>query len=171
MSDQTQKPVVPDEMPPEAPAELHAKRETLMTQLESDAKTSSGTVQQSLRVMVQLLNSCRPGGTMEPELDASIRRVFQQLEKEGVTEWPPSLMSSVQWMQDYLVARGLPRSEGGAEVGANVPGAGSKDVFERAQSKMSLTGEQAPPAVTGNAPQEGGVKNWQLNPGLGKVRG
>jgi hypothetical protein len=170
MTDQTQKPVVPAEMPPEAPAELHSKRETLMTQLEADAKTSSGTVQQSLRVMVQLLNSCRPGGTMEPELDASIRRVFQQLEKEGITEWPPSLLGSVQWMQDYLTARGLPRSESGAEVGNTVPGAGSKDVFERAQAKMSLTGEQAPPAAD-STPKEGGVKNWQLNPGLGKVRG
>lgn len=174
MTTNTEKIAVPAEMPPEAPAELHAKREKIVAGLDAEAKTATGTMQQVLRIMSQVLNNCRPGADIDSNLDNSMRTAFQRLEAEGATTpWPTVLVQSIEWMQSYLDARGFPLKEEAAASkpapAAAVQGAGARDVFEKASTKISLTGEQ--PIATGGTSAEGGLKNWQLNPGLGKVRG
>lgn len=180
MTTNTEKFTVPTEMPPEAPADLQGKREGIVAGLEAEAKTATGTMQQVLRVMAQVVHNCRPDAQMDSNLDNSMRTAFQRLEKEGVTApWPTVLVSAIEWMQAYITARGFPLKDEAvaaspvaqpAQAGAPaVQGAAVRDVFESASSKMSLTGEAAPASPGGSA--EGGLKNWQLNPSLGKVRG
>ncbi len=173
MTTNTDKIAVPAEMPPEAPAELHAKREKLVAGLDAEAKVATGTMQQVLRIMSQFLNNCRPGAEIDSNLDNSIRTAFQRLEAEGsTTPWPTVLVQSIEWMQAYLEARGFPLKDEAAATkpAPAVQGSGARDVFEKASTKISLTGEQ-PIATTEGGNAQGGLKNWQLNPSLGKVRG
>lgn len=173
MTDQTQKPAVPAEIP-EAPPELQAKRQPIVDALEEVSKTATGQLQPVLRVMAKVLHNCRPGATTDPDTDRAMREAFQRYEPEMTKNpWPPVLEEAVAWMQDYLAARGfLPGDQSfpPRESENAVQGAGAQDVFEKVSNKPSLTGEQ--PVTPGTPPSsEGSLKNWQLNPGIGKVRG
>lgn len=171
---------IPTAMPPEAPPELQAKREGIVSRLEAATKTTTGTVPQVLRVMAQVINNCRPGAELDGLLDQALREAFQRYEPEMATNpWPPVLVEAVQWMQDYLDARGFGSGEeaavGAPAAGAPaaVQGSKSRDLFEKVSaSRPSLTGEvPVAPAGSNEKAPDGSLKNWQLNPGLGKVRG
>lgn len=171
MTTSNEKPVIPADFPPEAPAELQAKREGIVAALEAEASTASGNLQQVLRVLAQTVNNCRPDAQLDFQLDMALRQAFQRYEPEmGHSPMPKALVDGVAWMQEYVQARGFPVSTEGSIPAQKVQGSGATDVFEKVQNKMSLTGEQPAVAPQGEA-QEGGLKNWQLNPGLGKVRG
>jgi hypothetical protein len=95
--------------------------------------------------------------------------------------WPAVLVESVEWMQAYLTARGFPIQEpvaaapvDAAPAARGLQGSASRDLFEKVStSKATLTGEVpvAGAADPGAKAPDGSLKNWQLNPGLGKVRG
>lgn len=173
MSDQSQKPEIPTQMPPDAPEELQAQRQAIVDGLEAASKTATGALQPVLRVMAQVLHSCRPGSSLDGGFDRGMREAMQRYEPEmAKNPWPPVFEDAVRWMQDYLTARGFktgdqsypPRPEK-----ATNRVAGALDMFEKISSGMpSLSGE-AP--VGPRSTDAGSVKNWQLNPGIGKVRG
>lgn len=174
MTTSNEKPVIPADFPPEAPAELQAKREGIVAALDEEARNATGNLQAVLRVLSQTVNNCRPGATLDFQLDMALRQAFQRYEPEmGRGPMPKALIDGVAWMQEYVQARGFPVDTEGsipAQPAQKVQGGAATDVFEKVQNKMSLTGEQ--PAVSPpEEGQQGGVKNWQLNPGLGKVRG
>lgn len=181
---------VPKEMPPEAPESLVAKRDTLIAELEKAAKDSTGTLQQVLRKMVTLLNSTKPGAPYNPQSMQDVKDAFTRYSQdtEAVAKpRPPVLMESVEWMQQYLASRGFPVQ--GAAPAASAPAAakpaaaagkgGAKDSFESGGAKSaarSLGGDVPPPPAAQQQEQQPqkdleSMKNWMLNPGLGKVKG
>ncbi|WNG45662.1 hypothetical protein F0U60_17305 [Archangium minus] len=175
---------VPAEMPPAAPADLVAKRDHIIAELEKAAKDASGTLQQVLRKMVTLLASTKPGAPYNPQSLQDVKDAFTRYSQdpEAVAKPRPAiLMESVEWMQAYLASRGFPVA--GAAPAASAPAAskpasaakGAKDSFESggSQHARSLGGDVPVPPGQPNKEQEQleSMKSWMLNPGLGKVKG
>jgi hypothetical protein len=182
----TNKPNVPAEMPPAAPNEILAKRDQIIAELEKAAKDTTGTLQQVLRKMVTLLTSTKPGVPHSNQALQDVKDAFTRYSQDPealAKPRPAILMESVEWMQAYLASRGFPVQAASASAApapaASKPAAGAKggkDSFESggAQRARSLTGEAPPPpAGQQNESQEQleSMKNWMLNPGLGKVKG
>lgn len=184
----TQKPVVPAEMPPEAPAELIAKREPLAAELEKAAKATSGTLQQVLRKMQVLLSQTKPGSSLDGQLYQDVKDAFTRYAKDTAAgPAPASLMQAVDWLQAYLSARGFAASaEPAASTGAPAsaaPRAAVKggDAFDSGDSSArarTLTGEVplSPEAAKSLDPkseqqQMESFKAWMKNPSLGKLKG
>lgn len=175
---------VPAEMPPEAPPELLAKRDPLIAELENAAKSATGTLQQVLRKLAGLLKSttAKPGAPIDVGLFEDVKMAFERYSKEPpevIAKKPAVLNQGLEWMQTYLASRGFPVA--GAAPAAAAPAAGGKragnDSFESGASQRAraLSGEAPPPpaqqGTVGSKEQIESIKNWQMNPGLGKVKG
>lgn len=193
MSNPNPDPRVPAQMPPEAPAELVAKRERLVTELENQAKSATGTLQQVMRKMSALLANTKPGASLSFQLyqdvkDAFNRHLNEATKTPALANMPPILVEAVEWMQAYLNARGFSTDEAAASAPAATaapaptakapagPG-GTKDAFETSSKKLpSLTGDvQAPPSAQPDVKAEQkdleSFKAWMKNPSLGKLKG
>ncbi|NVJ03166.1 hypothetical protein HV824_34355 [Myxococcus sp. AM009] len=195
MSNPNPDPRVPAQMPPEAPPELVAKRERLVTELENQAKSATGTLQQVMRKMSALLGNTKPGASLSFQLyqdvkDAFTRHLNEATKTPALANMPPVLVESVEWMQAYLNARGFATEEAAAAAAAPAataapaaapkapagPG-GAKDAFETSSKKhASLTGDvppppAAPPDVKAEQKDLESFKAWMKNPSLGKLKG
>ncbi|WAM28900.1 hypothetical protein [Myxococcus sp. NMCA1] len=193
MSNPNPDPRVPAQMPPEAPPELVAKRERLVTELENQAKSATGTLQQVMRKMSSLLGNTKPGASLSFQLyqdvkDAFTRHLNEATKTPALATMPPVLVESVEWMQAYLNARGFSTDEAAASAPAATaapaaapkapagPG-GAKDAFETSSKKhASLTGDvppppAAPPDVKAEQKDLESFKAWMKNPSLGKLKG
>ena len=112
MSTPNPDPRVPAEMPPAAPEELTKKRDTIITGLDAAAKTATGTLQGVLRKMSELLVNTKDGAHMNMALyqdvkDAFNRHLGEAGKNPALASMPPVLIESVEWMQNYLTARGF----------------------------------------------------------------
>lgn len=193
MSNPNPDPRVPAQMPPEAPPELVAKRERLVTELENQAKSATGTLQQVMRKMSALLGNTKPGASLSFQLyqdvkDAFTRHLNEATKTPALASMPPVLVESVEWMQAYLNARGFATDEAAAAAPAPTaapaaapkapagPG-GGKDAFETSSKKLpSLTGDAPPPPsaqpdVKAEQKDLESFKAWMKNPSLGKLKG
>ncbi|QRK04584.1 hypothetical protein JQX13_30575 [Archangium violaceum] len=184
MSTSNNKLTVPAEMPPAAPADLVAKRDQIVAELEKAAKEASGTLQQVLRKMITLLASTKPGAPYDPQSLQDVKDAFVRYSQDPealAKPRPAILMESVEWMQAYLASRGFPVQGAGAAPAAApaskpaaAAGTASKDSFESgsAQHARSLGGDvPVPPGQSKEQEQLESMKSWMLNPSLGKVKG
>jgi hypothetical protein len=180
----TNKPNVPAEMPPAAPNEILAKRDQIIADLEKAAKETSGTLQQVLRKMVTLLTSTKPGVPHSNQALQDVKDAFTRYSQdpEALKQPRPAvLMTSVEWMQAYLASRGFPVSEASSSAAAPTAGkpavagmGGAKDGFESGASQHARALGGDVPMAPGQQPKEqelDSIKNWMLNPGIGKVKG
>ncbi|QSQ18668.1 hypothetical protein JY651_25220 [Pyxidicoccus parkwayensis] len=181
----------PAELPPDAPAELVAKRDRIIPELEKQAKTATGTLQQVMRKMAALISNTKPGAALDGRLyqdvkDAFSRHLSEAEKNPALAAMPPVLVESVEWMQAYLNARGFSPESASAPAAAapakapaagKAAAAGPKDAFESGGKKhASLTGEAPPPpAAPLDAKKEQkeleSFKAWMKNPSLGKLKG
>ncbi|MFP2962182.1 hypothetical protein ACLEPN_31470 [Myxococcus sp. 1LA] len=193
MSNPNPDPRVPAQMPPEAPAELTGKREKLITELENQAKSASGTLQQVMRKMSALMANTKPGASLNFQLyqdvkDAFSRHLNEAQKTPALANMPAILVESVEWMQAYLNARGFAADEApaAAPTATAAPAAapkapaapgGAKDAFETSSKKhASLTGDvppppSSPPDVKAEQKDLESFKAWMKNPSLGKLKG
>ncbi|HZI14680.1 MAG TPA: hypothetical protein VE153_30210 [Myxococcus sp.] len=173
----------------DAPPELIAKAGSIIAELEREAKTATGTLQQVLRSMANLLTSTK-NNNFDVQLYNDVKNVFQKYMKEMSAKpapMPPVVMTSLEWLQTYIGSRGAPAPAAAAPAAAaSAPaarpaaaGAGAKDGFEKsAKRAVSLSGEAPPPPAAG-APlnpkteeqQLESFKAWMKNPALGKLKG
>jgi hypothetical protein len=174
----------------DAPPELLAKAEPLAAELDKAAKTATGTLQQVLRVVANVVRDTKTG-SLTQELHQSMTEQMTRLMNEAKTDSglaakvPPVLGDAVEWLQSYLRARGVPEggyfSEGkpakapAAAAPAQRPAAGgSQDGFESKGSRpMALPTDDAPNPA---APQKPGqqlesFKAWMKNPNAGNLKG
>ncbi|MFL5351365.1 hypothetical protein [Archangium sp.] len=174
---------VPAEMPPEAPPELIAKRDPLIAELENAAKSATGSLQQVLRKLAGLLKSttAKPGAPIDVGLFEDVKMAFERFSKEPpevIAKKPAILNQGLEWMQTYLASRGFPVA-GAAPAAPSAAGGkrAGNDSFESGASQRAraLSGEAPPPpaqqGTVGSKEQIESIKNWQMNPGLGKVKG
>ncbi len=192
MSNPNPDPRVPAQMPPEAPPELTAKREGLIAELENQAKSATGTLQQVMRKMSALLSNTKPGASLSFQLyqdvkDAFSRHLSEASKTPALANMPAVLVESIEWMQAYLNARGFSSEEAAATPAATAapasapkaPGtsAGGTDAFETGSKKhASLTGDVPPPPsaqpdVKAEQKELESFKAWMKNPSLGKLKG
>jgi len=191
MSTSNTKVTVPAEMPPEAPPELLAKRDPLIAELETAAKTATGTLQQVLRKLAALLKSttAKPGAPIDVPLFEDVKLAFQRFSQEPaevIAKRPAVINQGVEWMQAYLSSRGFPVPGATATATPAAPAApgasaapakrGVNDSFESnaSQRAHAISGEAPAPAqqgTVGSKEQLESIKNWQMNPGFGKVKG
>lgn len=190
-------PRVPAEMPPAAPEELTKKRESIITGLDAAAKTATGTLQQVLRKMSELLANTKDGAHMNMALyqdvkDAFNRHLGEAGKNPALAAMPPVLIESVEWMQNYLTARGFdPAAAATPAAAAPTPAAkpaaaagasGGRDAFESdsaAKKRAAITGDVPPPPAVANAKPDSqevqkdleSFKAWMKNPALGKLKG
>lgn len=182
------KPNVPAEMPPAAPNDILAKRDQIIADLEKAAKETSGTLQQVLRKMVTLLTSTKPGVPHSNQALDDVKAAFTRYSQdpEALKQPRPAvLMTSVEWMQAYLASRGFPVTGASstataapaatASKPANAAKGGAKDGFESGSSQHARALGGDVPVAPGQQPKEQeqleSIKNWMLNPGIGKVKG
>ncbi len=196
MSNPNPDPRVPAQMPPEAPGELTAKRERIIPELENQAKTATGTLQQVMRKMAALLANTKPGASLSFQLyqdvkDAFTRHLNEAGKNPALANMPPILVESVEWMQAYLNARGFSTDNAPAPAataasapapapaaGSKAPAtAGAKDAFESGGKKhAAITGDVPPPPaaqpdVKAEQKELESFKAWMKNPSLGKLKG
>jgi hypothetical protein len=170
-----------------APAELLAKREHLIAELDKAAKSAHGTLQQVLLKMGVLIGGTRPGAAIDPQGCEGIKEAFLRFSEDpAAPRTPPILMEAMEWIQAYLAASSsLMAAPAPAGVRASPSPATSaaprgKDSFESgaAPRARSVTGEvphqpAAPPAEApkGQQQQLESFKTWMKNPALGKLKG
>ncbi len=174
----------------DAPPELLAKADPIIAELEKAAKTATGTLQQVLRTVANVVRDSK-GGQFDQGLHKTMTDLMSRLMTEAksdasiVAKIPSVLGDGIDWLQSYIAARGVPEggyfSEGKpaakapAAAAAPRPAAGkSQDGFESKSSRpMALpTDDVANPAV----PQKPGqqlesFKAWMKNPNTGKLKG
>ncbi|RKG82922.1 hypothetical protein [Corallococcus terminator] len=194
MSNPNPDPRVPAEMPPAAPEELTKKREGIIAGLDTAAKGATGTLQQVLRKMSELLVNTKDGAQMNMQLyqdvkDAFNRHLGEAGKNPALASMPPVLIESVEWMQTYLTERGVaPKAAAAPAAAAPTPPAAksagpaaAKDAFESsagAKKRAVLTGDVPPPPAAPPAQDTQEVqkdlesfKAWMKNPSLGKLKG
>lgn len=173
----------------EAPPELLAKADGIAAELDKAAKTATGTLQQVLRVVANVVRDSKTG-SLSHQLHSSMTEMMNRLMTEAktdpsiVSKIPPSLGEGVEWLQSYLAARGVPSggyyAEGGAAkkapaAAAPAPRAGGKaqDGFESSGARpMALPTDDAPaPAPQKPGQQLESFKAWMKNPSAGKLKG
>lgn len=174
----------------DAPPELLADADPIIAELEKAAKTATGTLQQVLRVVANVMRDTKTN-SLTQQLHQSMTEQMTRLMSEAKTDnsiaakVPPALGEAVEWLQSYLRARGVPEggyySEGApakapaAAAPAQRPAAGTaQDGFESKGSRpMALPTDDAPNPA---APQKPGqqlesFKAWMKNPSAGKLKG
>lgn len=169
--------------PPE-PAELVQMRDKLLVELEKQAKTATGTLQQVLRKMIELLNHTKPGSPMNFALYEEVKEAFVRFSKDpGTTPPPMVLMECVEFLQSRLNAFGFTPSQQPAEAApAAAPAprpagvAATKDGFESSGPQRSLSinpeADVRPTADPKSEQQQlESFKAWMKNPSIGKVKG
>jgi hypothetical protein len=170
----------------DAPPELIAKAGSIIAELEKEAQSASGTLQQLLRSMANLLTLTK-GNNFDVQMYNDVKNVFQRHMKEMAGKpapIPPVVITAVEWLQNYIVARGAPMPAPAPEASAPAParaataGAGPKDSFEKSNKRVaSLTGEAPPPPASApfnpktEEQQLESFKAWMKNPSLGKLKG
>jgi hypothetical protein len=130
-------PAVPA-FPPE-PAELAAERDRLLPELEKQAKSATGTAQQVLRKLHELIVHTKPGAPFDIQIYGEVKAAFERFMKDPVLPPPVIIMQCVEFMQRRLVAFGF---TGKMELppGAPPPPPGLID--------NSLSGSPAPATAT-----------------------
>ncbi|RKH10752.1 hypothetical protein D7Y13_18300 [Corallococcus praedator] len=198
MSNPNPDPRVPAEMPPAAPEELTKKREGIISGLDAASKGATGTLQQVLRKMSELLVNTKDGAHMNMALyqdvkDAFNRHLGEAGKNPALATMPPVLIEAVEWMQNYLTSRGFEPSAAApaaaaapaqvAKPAAAAGQAGPKDAFvsdSAAKKRAAITGDVPPPPSIANAPPPStqevqkdleSFKAWMKNPALGKLKG
>ncbi|RKG84734.1 hypothetical protein D7W82_21585 [Corallococcus sp. CA049B] len=181
------KSTVPAEMPPEAPAELHAKRDSLLPELEKAAKDAKGTEQQVLRNLIKLMSNTKSGAAIDWQTFQDVKDSFTRYSKDTTTGKPPDcLEGALEWLSAYLNARGFGGMEAAAPAAAGKPAAqaggrptaGAQDGFESSNAnRAAALGDVPPPPgavkpdVKGEQQQLDSFKAWMKNPSLGKLKG
>lgn len=92
--------------PPEPP-ELVAERDRLLPELEKQAKATSGTAQQVLRKLHELITHTKPGAPFDIQIYAEVKSAFERFMKDPVLPPPAVIMQCVEFMQRRLVAFGF----------------------------------------------------------------
>ncbi|RKH53908.1 hypothetical protein D7V93_26230, partial [Corallococcus llansteffanensis] len=144
-------------MPPAASEELTKQRESIIVGLDAAAKGATGTLQQVLRKMSELLVNTKDGAQMNMQLYQDVKDAFNRhLGEAGknpqLASMPPVLIESVEWMQTYLTERGVAPKAAAAPAAAATPPAaakpasstGPKDAFESssaAKKRAMVTGD------------------------------
>ncbi|AGC44161.1 hypothetical protein MYSTI_02845 [Myxococcus stipitatus DSM 14675] len=101
----TQKPKV-GPMPPE-PAELVAKREKLLVELEAQSKTAQGTYLQVVRTMKMLVSSTVPGTPFDERLYGDVSSALQRFMADPIFPVPPMLGLVVTYLSERLNTYGM----------------------------------------------------------------
>jgi hypothetical protein len=156
---------------PARPTDSLAWRDQLIAELEKTSKTAKGSLQQVLLKLLALLNSARPGGTLDKQLFHELQEAFGKFSQEPAgVQTPAVIMESLEWLHTTFMSAGAASAGGAAKkVG--------KDSFDSgaAQRARSLSGESlavaAAPPKEQPAKQVESLKTWMLNPGLGKLKG
>ncbi|QSQ16757.1 hypothetical protein [Myxococcus landrumensis] len=177
----TQKPKV-GPMPPE-PAELVAKREKLLIELEAQSKTAQGTYLQVVRTMKMLVSSTVPGTPFDERLYGDVSSALQRFMADPIFPVPPMLGLVVSYLSERLNTYGMTiqnavkemNPEAHAKLAFTPPGAvapaapppapaaparpagpgGAKDGFESGSSKRSLSlGPDEAPAAPADPKKE-----------------
>lgn len=98
-------PAVPA-FPPEPP-ELAAERDRLLPELEKQAKSATGTAQQVLRKLHELIVHTKPGAPFDIQIYGEVKNAFERFMKDPVLPPPVIIMQCVEFMQRRLVAFGF----------------------------------------------------------------
>lgn len=92
--------------PPEPP-ELVAERDRLLPELEKQAKATSGTAQQVLRKLHELIAHTKPGAPFDIAIYAETKLAFERFMKDPVLPPPAVIMQCVEFMQRRLISFGF----------------------------------------------------------------
>jgi hypothetical protein len=92
--------------PPEPP-ELVAERDRLLPELEKQAKAASGTAQQVLRKLHELIAHTKPGAPFDIQIYAETKAAFERFMKDPVLPPPAVIMQCVEFMQRRLISFGF----------------------------------------------------------------
>jgi hypothetical protein len=92
--------------PPEPP-EFAAERDRLLPELEKQAKAATGTAQQVLRKLHDLITHTKPGAPFDIQIYAEVKAAFERFMKDPVLPPPMIIMQCVEFMQRRLVAFGF----------------------------------------------------------------
>jgi CBS domain-containing protein len=139
---------------PVEPPELVAKRDRLLAALEKETKAASGTVQQVMRKMHDLLSNTKVSAPLNLGLYTDVKNVFARYMKEPVTAAPPAiLMECVEFMQERLVAVGFTGQMEWPEGAPPMPPEFAKAAAEAAPAPV------APPPPAPPAARTTGVKD------------
>lgn len=162
--------------PPEPP-ELVAERDRLLPELEKQAKSATGTAQQVLRKLHELIVHTKPGAPFDVQIYGEVKTAFERFMKDPVLPPPVIIMQCVEFMQRRLVAFGFtgkmelppgapppppglidttlsggspaPAPTGTPAAGsAPVPGRGGKDGFEGSSKGKPAAGLTLNPETT-----------------------
>ncbi|MFL5351370.1 hypothetical protein [Archangium sp.] len=161
----------------------------MLVDLDKAAKAAAAhpTLQQVLQKSLVLVQATKHGTPLSAESCREIQEAFLNFAQDPTTpRLPQALTDALAWLEKYVVAsmallpKGTQAQLMGAESGSPgvLVGKRGKDSFESsaAQRARTLSGESPlPPAQPGGAtgPKEQlePIKNWQMNPGWGKVKG
>src|SRR5690242_15190411 len=91
--------------PPEPP-ELATERDRLLPELEKQAKTATGTAQQVLRKLHELITHFKPGAPFDIQIYGEVKSAFERFMKDPVLPPPVIIMQCVEFMQKRLMAFG-----------------------------------------------------------------
>jgi hypothetical protein len=176
----------------DAPPELMAKADSIIAELDTAAKAATGTLQQVLRTVANVIRDTK-AGSFTVQVQQSMTQSMTRLMNEAKTDSsialkvPAILHAGVDWIQSYLAARGVP--EGGYLAEGNptpkaaaapkvAPRAGvggkAQDGFESKSSRpMALPTDDAPNQPLPQKPgqQLESFKAWMKNPSAGKLKG
>ena len=174
---------------PARPADRLAWRDQLKGELESAAKLSSGTMQVVLHKMLAVIGNARPGGSLEQKAFQELQEAFSRhTEEPSFQELPPVIADCLEWIHVCFIlpsmaaggGAGAKKGAGGrAEAGRSPGGAAGKksgkDGFDsgsdaRARALMGEAPVEANPQQKQQQDLET-IKNWMMNPALGKVKG
>jgi hypothetical protein len=139
--------------PPEPP-ELVAERDRLLPELEKQAKTASGTAQQVLRKLHELIVHTKPGAPFDIQIYAEVKAAFERFVKDPVLPPPAIIMQCVEFMQRRLVAFGF---TGKMELppGAPPPPPGLIDNSLASPAPSTATPAAGTPAARGGGRTDG----------------
>ncbi|XXF76022.1 hypothetical protein P2318_23580 [Myxococcaceae bacterium GXIMD 01537] len=173
----------------DAPPEVLAKADAIVAELDKAAKTATGTLQQVLRVVANVVRDTKTGAltqALHTSMTEGLGRLMTEAKSDPglVSKIPLVLGEAVEWLQGYLEARGVPEGGYGPQAAAPkapaaaAPRAASKpgkagDGFEsggaRPMALPSDDGVTQPAAKPGQ--QLESFKAWMRNPSAGKLKG
>jgi hypothetical protein len=84
-----------------------AERDRLLPELEKQAKAATGTAQQVLRKLHELMVHTKPGAPFDVQIYTEVKNAFERFMKDPVLPPPTIIMQCVEFMQRRLVAFGF----------------------------------------------------------------